>query len=210
MNDENFNEAMAYWKQQWDEVTNTDELFGNKSNRQDNGSSASKKVTITVTNIEDGWGVVRSYPDKNGKNYQVPIYHVTVSGKQDGIDVEIVFNCIRFGVQYDADKGIGPKVVGLKNEQSHPLGWVYSRTSKSYVWQVKETWLIHKGADYPQRSAVGAIGCVEIVGKNEWNKFNKTILELTGEPDENEVAKKKLAIVEFQEVSEIPPLIEKS
>lgn len=169
-----------------------------------------KKITITVTNIEDGWGIVKSYPTFNQKSYKVPLYICSVEGLSDDNELLIyTFKCIRFGVEYRIDKNIGPRIVGLKDKQSYTLKWVKRSDNQKDVWQVKNNWLIHEGVKFPQTQAAGALGCIEIVGSNEWTRFNKCILELTNSSSELEVSKNRLAIIEFEEVNALPPLIEK-
>ncbi len=190
-----------HWPPKW---------LGDRDDSENLNNNLFRKVKITITNIEDGWGVIRSYPNNDGKIYKVPLYICTVSGEnEEGERLEYIFKCIRFGVQYDSVKNIGPQVVGLKDQQTYLLKWVYANNLKTYVWQVKASWLIHKGANNPQTSVAGALGCVEIVGANEWNRFNQIIIDLSGAKNEKDVADKKLATVEFEEVFQRPPLIEK-
>lgn len=179
-----------------------------KNNSENLNDNLFRKVKITITNIEDGWGVVRSYPNNDGNIYKVPLYLCTVSGKNsNNEEITHTFKCIRFGVQYDTSKNIGPQVVGLKDEQSYTIKWVYQKNMGEYSWQVTGNWMIHRGASNPQTSAFGALGCIEITGSDEWSRFNKAILELTGASSENEVSSKKLATAYYERVPSRPPLV---
>lgn len=191
----------------WNSVLYKSDNLIDKHNR----TNVNKTVKITVTNIEDGWGIVRSYPIDDKFIYKVPLYICTIEGISNNIELIYSFKCIRFGVQYNPAIPIGPVVVGLKERQFYTLNWIPAQNLRGeYAWQIKSNWLIHRGSQNPQFGRpFGALGCIEIVGVNEWSKFNKTILELTGETYEKDVAKNKLATLFIEEVDKLPPLIKK-
>lgn len=70
-------------------------------------------VEITVANKIIGKGYVTSYPDKE-KKYEAPLYEMIVSGKDDGgKNKSYNFSVIRYGVERNIAKNIGPRIVGL-------------------------------------------------------------------------------------------------
>lgn len=166
-----------------------------------------RKVQVVITNKEVGKGLVRAYPDRNGKNYIVPLYNCYVKGKmKNGVVKQEHFSVIRFGVQRDKKKNIAPRVVGLKDRQTHTLNWVsYMKGS----WQIYKSWLIHKGASNPSTEAWGALGCIEVTGYGKWDKFNNLIKNLSEESDFKKISKAKTLTAEFEAVSHRPPLKEK-
>ena len=112
-----------------------------------------KEVKIIVTNTKIRNGIVRSFPDDDGKTYVVPTYQMNVIGMDSkGKTNTTSFEVIRFGVEKNIETGIEPHVVGLAESQSYKLNWVdYMHGS----WQVKNDWLIHKGADDQKNSHGG-------------------------------------------------------
>jgi hypothetical protein len=115
---------------------------------------------------------MKSYPGKTGQLYVVPLYKMVVAGKDRHTkeSLQIEFNCIRFGVQYDQEKKVGPRVVGLAESQSHFLTW-HKSPSLGWVWQIYGNFLVHEGAKNPRKEAWGALGCIEITGPGKWNEF---------------------------------------
>ncbi len=145
-----------------------------------------RAVSVTVGGASIGTATVRSYPTDDGHTYEVPLYNMTVSGTNDaGTAVSQSWSVIRFGVQYDEARGVGPRVVGLADEQTHTLNWVdYMGGS----WQVYGNFLIHDGPDNPDGTRWGAIGCVEVCGANGWENFNTLIKDLSNSDSESAIS----------------------
>jgi hypothetical protein len=91
------------------------------------------------------------------------------------------FKVIRFGV---LDRGMdAPVVVGLTDKKPYTLRRSDYMSKKGGSWQITGNYLIHDGADDPSWDAWGAIGCIEITGKGEWQHFESLVAELSGTPD---------------------------
>ncbi len=118
------------------------------------------------------------------------------------------FEAIRFGVHRTPDKQA--RVVGLANAQTHTLSWSYissmRRTNYCYGWRVYDGFFIHKGPNNPISGISGAIGCIEICGANEWDRFNDTIKKLAGLNDLQRIGDNHLLTAEYQMTTR-PPLI---
>lgn len=186
-----------------------DKWFDGGDINQSNNVNQTKirKVKIVITNNKVGEGLVRAYPQSNNKEYIVPLYDCYIEGKmENGTTKKEYFSVIRFGVQRDESKNIAPKVVGLKDKQTHILNWVNYMGGS---WQVYGNWLIHEGAENPSVEAWGALGCIEVTGKGEWSRFNNVIRSLSGETSLSDISKAKTLSVHYEAVSERPPLIEK-
>ena len=170
-----------------------------------------RKVTILVTNITQGTGYVLSYPDKQLNKrikYRIPLYVVQVEGiNRNGNRVSEIFSAIRFGV-YKSYNGGRPKTVGLSDEQTHTLTWDDISTMSGEAWRVYDGFFIHEGPNYPlgNKRIFGSIGCIEICGVGEWDRFNKLIVELSGARNEYEVSNNRLLTAEYQSAVR-PPLI---
>lgn len=166
-----------------------------------------RKVRIVITSREIGEGLVRAYPDSNTKEYIVPLYECYIEGKtESGIKKTEYFKVIRFGIQRDEGKNIEPKVVGLKDKQTHVLTWVnYMEGS----WQVYGNWLIHEGAENPSIQAWGALGCVEVTGRGEWRRFNDVIRSLSGDTNMLTISRARTLSAHYEAINERPPLIVK-
>lgn len=135
-----------------------------------------RNVVITVTSQTIGNAHILSYPHRPIPYtvYRVPLYRVTVSGKNDkNSTVTEDFEAIRFGVQRTLSRSA--RVVGLADEQTHTLDWSNITTMRGSAWRVYDGFFIHRGPDNPLGAEMGSIGCVEICGADEWNRFNDTI-----------------------------------
>ena len=168
-----------------------------------------RKVKILVTNITQGTAYLCSYPDKQrseGIKYKVPLYIVSVEGKNhNGSRVSEIFSAIRFGVKKSYhNKTV--KVVGLSDSQTHTLTWDNITTMTGNAWRVYDGFFIHEGPYSPTTQLYGSIGCVEICGVDEWDRFNKLIVNLSGARNEEEVSSKRLLTVEYEGAGK-PPLI---
>ncbi len=167
-----------------------------------------RKVNIFISNVTQGDAHISSYPDNQKSKkikYKVPLYIVNVEGvNHNGTRVSEVFNAVRFGVHkpYGSDR---IRVVGLSDDQTHTLTWDNISTMTENAWRVYDGFFIHPGPDYPMSQVFGSIGCVEICGVGEWDRFNETILNLTGAKDEYEVSDNKLLTAEYQSATR-PPL----
>lgn len=168
-------------------------------------SNSIRPVKVLITRTTVGNGLVVTHPFEDGHKYIVPLYKMTVSGKDNNKkSISEDFKVIRFGVQWK-DNGTKAKVVGLASSQSHKLKWVdYMGGS----WQVHKNWLIHKGADNPQVSAWGAIGCVEVCGVGGWKKFNNLIVKLSGSNSYTEIGQSGKLVATYESTNR-PPLKKK-
>lgn len=146
-------------------------------------TSGPRAVIVKVTGQKSGIGTLRAYPD-GAKNilYQVPLYKVVVEGVDaSGRAAAKTFNAYRFGIQLDASRGVNsPRVVGLADKQSHHLKWNYITTMKEMAWRVYSGFFIHRGPASPATSDWGSIGCVEISGSGEWERFNNSVKAFAG------------------------------
>ncbi len=166
-----------------------------------------RPVTITITNLIVGTAHITSYPYRPKPRilYKVPLYRVTVEGKDErNNSVTEDFKAIRFGVHRTPEKQA--RVVGLADAQTHTLSWSYIRTMQGEAWRVYDGFFIHKGPANPTSEAYGSIGCVEICGANEWDRFNDTIKKLAGLDDLARIGNNHLLTAEYQRANR-PPLI---
>lgn len=153
-----------------------------------------KKVEVIVTNEKDGLARVTSYPYRPyKKRYKVPLYKVYVKNLETQKVHE--FKAIRFGVKRTKIKAA--HVVGLQDEQEYILQWDYITTMREMTWRVYSGFFIHRGPANPL-AGFGSIGCVEICGIGEWNRFNTLIKQITGCSSEEEVSLKELVKVIYK------------
>ena len=145
-----------------------------------------RRVIITVGKAPVGEARTWAYPEGSSLGYYlVPIYKLTVSGTDDrGGLVQETFEVLRFGVQ--CKDGRTAQVVGLADQQTHQIkAWiptyrVHSAASpENGAWQVYGNFLIHDGPDDPTE-VFATIGCIEIMGRQGFVKFNDLILSLSG------------------------------
>lgn len=136
------------------------------------------KVFVTVTNTTNGIAKLTSYPYRpDSIKYEVPLYIVKVKGKdKSGKDVETKFKAIRFGVKRTRD--LAAHMVGLQDAQSYTLSWSYITTMREMAWRVYAGFFVHRGPSTPLAGTYGSIGCIEICGSGEWDKFNNLIKKL--------------------------------
>lgn len=127
-----------------------------------------------------------AYPAGNREVYYlVPVYDLFVRGEDDlGERVEVRFDVLRFGV-YCKD-GSTAQVVGLAEFQVHDIQrWIPTYSVHSFpstddgAWQVYGDFLIHDGPDDGSQ-VFATIGCIEIMGKGGFVKFNETLIALAG------------------------------
>ncbi|WP_299889201.1 hypothetical protein [uncultured Lacinutrix sp.] len=155
------------------------------------------KVTITVTNTKIGLAKLTSFPHRpDGIKYQVPLYTVTVKGKDKlGNSVEKNFKAIRFGVK--RTKTLNAHMVGLQQAQSYILSWSWITTMKEMAWRVYDGFFVHRGPNNPMAGTFGSIGCIEICGSGEWDRFNNLIKELADCKTAKEVSTKRYAKIVY-------------
>ena len=143
------------------------------------------RVDITVGSIPIGYARTWAYPDGDPRqHYRIPTYKVTVSVKTHTGGQSKDFEAFRFGVQKKGS--IGPRVVGLANQQTHSIkSWIstYSvhsaRSQERGAWKVYDNFLIHDGPDNPHSQVYASIGCVEICnGPKGFNSFNDYIISV--------------------------------
>ncbi len=144
------------------------------------------RVDIRVGATAIGHAKTWAYPDgRPTEHYRIPTYKVSVSARSSTRKLlKKDFEAFRFGVQKDGR--IGPRVVGLANQQSHIIkAWLpnYSvhsaRSTERGAWKVYGNFLVHDGPDQPLSQVYASIGCVEICnGPKGFNIFNDYIISL--------------------------------
>jgi len=148
-----------------------------------------RTIQLTVGKYAIGRAVTWSYPDDDGKLYDLPTYDLLMEGTDDtSMPQSWRFEVFRFGVQ--GRSGHATRVVGLADQQTHQIkAWlphytVHSASSTEIgAWQVYDSFLIHDGPDNPLDTVVpyASIGCVEICnGPNGFVDFNDKIVSLSG------------------------------
>jgi len=147
-----------------------------------------RPVLVHVTDRHAGTALVVPYSREKGRDnsvrYEVPLYRMTVSGSDDsGEEATAHFKVIRFGV---LSRGGKHSVVGLADRQTHTLTRVgYMKGS----WRITGNHLIHDGADRPGSEAWGAIGCIEVTGVGEWQRFERIVRKLSGTQQAKEIGR---------------------
>jgi hypothetical protein len=145
-----------------------------------------RNITLTVGSKPLRDQKTWAYPAGNlGVYYWVPVYDLFVRGTDGaGMQAEFRFDVLRFGVQC-TDRTTA-RVVGLAEHQVHvikrwiPTYSVHSATStEDGAWQVYDNFLIHDGPDNAGE-IFATIGCIEIMGKRGFVRFNETLLALSG------------------------------
>jgi hypothetical protein len=144
------------------------------------------RVDIKVGGAPIGHARTWAYPDGDpDAHYKIPTYKVTVSAKSTaGKALSRDFEALRFGIQKDG--AIGPRVVGLANQQTHVIkSWIptytvhSARSPERGAWKVYGNFLIHDGPDDAHNEVYASIGCVEICnGPAGFNLFNDYIINL--------------------------------
>ncbi|WP_276166073.1 hypothetical protein [Zobellia alginiliquefaciens] len=167
-----------------------------------------RAVTVRVTNLTLGNAHITSYPYRPNRPsilYRVPLYRVSIEGKTSGNNSVIEdFEAIRFGVQRTTTEG--PSIVGLADAQTHNLTWDYISTMDDDAWRVYDGFFIHQGPSNPISGGYGSIGCIEICGGGEWDRFNDTIKNLTGQNSLTQISNSQLLTAEYESATR-PPLI---
>jgi hypothetical protein len=170
-----------------------------------------RNVQAVVGGSGIGTGLVVSYDgDKStGKIYTVPLYRMTVSGKDaKGNRVSKSFEVIRFGVW---DKNNKYSVVGLAEAQVHTLTWAPGFLGGSWLIYEKveeeevKRWFVHRGAADPSTVASPAIGCIEVTGSGEWKRFSDLVKRLSGASTENQISQAKTFSIRLEATTR-PPL----
>lgn len=156
-----------------------------------------RRIDIKIWAEKVGTAVTWSYPHHDGKEYLIPTYKITVSGKDDsGKVVTKEFECIRFGTVRKSASGT-VRMVGLKNYQRHQIKLWYAaytvhsaRSEERGAWIVYGNFLIHDGPDDPMRERYATAGCIEICGgPRGFDKFNDFIVSLSGSKKTTRAAK---------------------
>lgn len=125
--------------------------------------------------------------------FSLPTYELVASGTDAaGKATTRRFEAFRFGVQSTAGKTA--RVVGLAAQQTHVIkAWIptyvvhSAASTENGAWQVYDNFLIHDGPDTKQE-VFASIGCVELVGFQAFNRFNETLIELSGPASQNYAA----------------------
>ena len=149
---------------------------------------AIREIKLTMGNSIVDYGITWSYPNSDGKTYELPIYRLTVEGADNaGNKATKSFDVYRFGVHRPSEKATA-RVVGLSSEQTHKIkAWIptyrvhSAPSTEDGAWQVYGNFLIHDGPDDPQTESYASIGCIEICrGPNGFVQFNDFIVSLSG------------------------------
>ncbi|MCS3556184.1 MULTISPECIES: hypothetical protein [unclassified Sphingobacterium] len=171
-----------------------------------------RPVTITVSGTPDGFQYINSYPWKYTKGtvkFEVPLYKVTVDGTvAAGSPVNYYFKALRFGVHKDSETG-PETVVGKANYDSRVvMEWMPDNPHyPDGAFWVYDNYLIHIGPSDLSTCDDGNLGCIAVLDTYglDYTKFKKSILELSGSKDYNEIIRAgKLKII--YEKSLHPPL----
>lgn len=164
----------------------------------------SKKVIVTVTSQVTGnmWALSPYNPQQGvigAPEYLVPTYKLKVVGEARD------FQVIRFGIKR-TNVSPPPETrlcdVGLFKENTYTGTWlptyrVHSGSgSLPGAWQLYGNFLIHEGSPDPN-DAWGTYGCIEVVGRNEWRRYLRTITRI-GEAQLNQISKQKNLIVRIK------------
>ena len=145
-----------------------------------------RRVKMLVGGDPVGQVVTWAYPNGEGLGYfLIPNYRLTVSGTDAvGKAVSETFEVLRFGVQ--SKDGKSARVVGLADEQTHTIkAWLpdyqvhSAESAQNGAWQVYGNFLIHAGPE-TKDDAFASIGCIEIMGRGGFVKFNDLLIKLSG------------------------------
>jgi len=151
--------------------------------------STPKAVKVTVTSHQVGSWTTAPYSHAAGLQvnaiYVVPIYRVTVGAG-------VSFKAIRFGL---VNRGQNPPPqericdAGLAEAQHASPSWISTYSPHSFqgaarpgAWQIYpgKSFLIHEGTENTTSMIGGSLGCIEIVGPGEWNRFLATLESMAG------------------------------
>ncbi|MCV6628344.1 MAG: hypothetical protein OIF50_00640 [Flavobacteriaceae bacterium] len=139
-----------------------------------------RNAIVTVTREIIGNAHILSFPERPRPYivYQLPLYRGIVSGTNTrGSRISKEFEPTRFGVHRTWSREA--RIVGLADEQTYNgLGLYYYHARRSLAAYV--SFFIHRGPHKPLGANMGSIGCVEICGAGEWDRFNNTIKSFTG------------------------------
>jgi hypothetical protein len=194
----------------------------NRDRAEDDNQSLNN-ILITVTNEVVGKANTFSYPYSNSNDpkklirYEIPIYKVTVSGTdENGNDVSMDLEAIRFGVKnVKSGQAKDSYMQGIESGTFSKAPWDPSYQPHSFesnekgAWVVKGNYLIHDGPDPGYLGASN--GCVEILNKGGFNKFNDFIISLSGSKAPtrgaqlNEIGQKGLVTIKYEQ-AKVPPL----
>ena len=165
-----------------------------------------KAVTVIVKGSEVGKWTTAPYSHDKGLDikaiYEVPIYEVKVEPSYS-------FKAVRFGL-VNRNQNPAPKQrrcdAGLGMAQSYNATWVPGYSPHSFqggirlgAWRIipGKGFLIHEGSSDKDKSIGGSLGCIEIVGQLEWNRFLNTI-ESVGEASCADIGKAKTLLVKIE------------
>jgi hypothetical protein len=146
-----------------------------------------RDIKLTVGNSIKGYGILKSYPVNDGEKYKMPLYVLTIEGSDNAGKAQSKdFNIFRFGI-YKPSKNAAVTTVGLADKQTHKIKKykhdyeLHSAGDASNgAWVVWKTFYIHDGADDPQTSAYGTIGCLEVCDVDGFIHFNDFIISIAG------------------------------
>lgn len=170
-----------------------------------NGGFMTKNVSITIGSAIVAKALICPYNSTQGLDatlkYEVPLYKIAVGGS--------LFAAIRFGV---VRKDMTPPRkhlicdCGIANAYSVKPSWKPEYSPHSFAgsrpgaWVVfpNKTFYIHEG---PGAGDIGGtLGCIEICGTREWDRFLNTI-EAAGGADCATLAKLRLVTVVIEAAS---------
>jgi hypothetical protein len=145
-------------------------------------------VVVTVTAEQTGTWPIAPYNHIDGldqtSRYEVPVYKVTAGAKD-------VFEAVRFGLVRIKQSTPRPSRrcdAGLSKELTVKPTWIPRYSPHSFqlpgrpgAWRIlpNKGFLVHQGTARKTQTG-GSLGCVEIVGEGEWDRFLARIEALAG------------------------------
>ena len=143
-----------------------------------------RTVKVTVKAKQVGTWTTAPFSHESGLDmgaiYEVPIYEIAIEPKY-------FFKAVRFGLVNRKQKP-PPKSrqcdAGLTAPRTVNPTWVPHYSPHSFrgaarpgAWRILpgKQFLIHEGSADKNRSIGGSLGCIEIVGVGEWNRFLSSI-----------------------------------
>ena len=182
---------------------------------------AVRELKLTVGNTAGDEALMKSYKVDDGKDYLIPTYKMTVSGKDDaGNPASKEFKVIRYGIKCETAGG-RVYVVGLSDDQSYTIKqWIpdYSPdTNELGAWRVKDNYLVHDGPNNIANDRFGAVGCIEVCGTGQFDALNEYLISVSGLATSTMTRGEKLATIAASHKLSIhylqatpPPLKEKT
>ena len=143
-----------------------------------------REIKLTVGSVAGAEALMKSYKVDDGKDYLMPTYKLTASGKDDARnDASKEFTVIRYGIKCETAGG-RVYVVGLSDDQTYTINpWIPDYDPDTHelgAWKVKGNYLVHDGPDNIVTDRFGAVGCIELCGSGQFDVFNDYLISLSG------------------------------